>query len=150
MRRSHFETLSQAGTLFAATVAVTVMQCYVFWWDASVPLVRRHVAPMALIVGGALAYHFWVGPVEMAPSRISKLNTAMEFQLLLAVLALQAGYASDGLWWQPLLFATLAIVNPGDASTARPARGSPCRSRRRPRRPAPSQCRAAAGDSTVG
>ena len=75
------------------------------WWFALAVVLRD-----GLIVGGAIAYHFLVGPVEMAPSRISKVNTAMEFLLLLSVLAIQAGYLPDGLWWKRLLFATLATI----------------------------------------
>jgi cardiolipin synthase len=52
------------------------------WWFALAVVLRD-----GLIVGGAIAYHFWIGPVEMAPSRISKVNTAMEFLLLLSVTA---------------------------------------------------------------
>ncbi len=75
------------------------------WWFALAVVLRD-----GLIVGGALVYHFWIGPVEMAPSRISKLNTAMEFLLLLAVLAIQAGHAPDGLWRQLLLHGTLGTI----------------------------------------
>ena len=75
------------------------------WWFAVAVVLRD-----GLIVVGALAYHFWIGPVEMKPSRISKLNTAMEFLLLLAVLAIQAGYAPDGVWRQLLLFGALATI----------------------------------------
>ena len=75
------------------------------WWFALAVVLRD-----GLFVGGAVAYHCWVGPVEMAPSRISKLNTAMEFLLLLAALAIQAGFVPGGLWRQLLLFATLATI----------------------------------------
>lgn len=61
-------------------------------------------------MGGDVVYHFWIAPVERAPSPISKLNTAMEFLLLLAVLAIQAGYVPDGLWRQILLLVTLATI----------------------------------------
>jgi cardiolipin synthase (CMP-forming) len=64
----------------------------------------------ALIVGGAIAYHACVGHVEMAPSRISKLNTALEFLLLTSVLALSAGHVGDGVWLQALMFVTLVSI----------------------------------------
>lgn len=75
------------------------------WWFALAVVLRD-----GLIVGGALAYHFWIGPVEMAPSRISKLNTAMEFLLLLAMLAIQAGQVPDGPWRPLLLYGTLGTI----------------------------------------
>lgn len=51
-----------------------------------------------------------IRPVEMAPSRISKLNTALEFLLLLAVLAVYAGHVPDGVWRRVLLGATLITI----------------------------------------
>jgi len=39
-----------------------------------------------VIVFGALAFHFLVHEFEMAPTRLSKLNTALEFTVLTAVL----------------------------------------------------------------
>jgi cardiolipin synthase len=38
-------------------------------------------------VGGAVAFHFIVGRVEMAPSWLSKFNTVLEFCVLSALLA---------------------------------------------------------------
>jgi cardiolipin synthase len=75
------------------------------WWFALAVVLRD-----ALIVGGALAYHWLIGPVEMAPSRISKLNTALEFLLLLSVLAVRAGLLPHGAWLQVLLFAAFATI----------------------------------------
>jgi cardiolipin synthase len=98
------DPLADKLTMLTVTGLLT-LQHVLPWWFALAVVLRD-----GLIVGGALAYHFWIGPVEMAPSRISKLNTAMEFLLLLAVLAIQAGYLPDGLWWQLLLFATLATI----------------------------------------
>ncbi|HJV59614.1 MAG TPA: CDP-alcohol phosphatidyltransferase family protein [Albitalea sp.] len=95
-----------ADKLTMLTVAgLLTLQHALPWWFALAVVLRD-----VLIVGGAMAYHLWIGPVAMTPSRISKLNTAMEFLVLLAVLAIQAGYVPDGLWRQVLLFATLATV----------------------------------------
>lgn len=52
-----------------------------FWLAAAVIL--RDV----VIVGGATAYNFLVKPVEGEPTRISKLNTALELLFLLFVLS---------------------------------------------------------------
>lgn len=51
-------------------------------WLAVVVLVRDLV-----IVAGALAYQFIVGPVEGEPTRVSKLNTALQLLFLFFVIA---------------------------------------------------------------
>jgi cardiolipin synthase len=63
-----------------------------------------------VIVGGALAYRAVFGRVEMAPSAISKLNTALLFVLLLGILSTRAGLAPAGAWLQALQWATLATI----------------------------------------
>jgi len=50
------------------------------WWLVVAVLGRDLV-----IVAGALAYHFWIGPYEMAPSTLSKLNTTLQIVLVLLV-----------------------------------------------------------------
>lgn len=75
------------------------------WWFVAGALTRD-----AVIVGGALAYHHLIGPVEMAPSSVSKLNTALEFLLVTAVLALDAGLLADGPWHTALLVAATATI----------------------------------------
>lgn len=55
-------------------------------WLASVVIFRDLV-----IVAGATAYNFIVGPVQGEPTRISKLNTALELLFLLFVMS-RAGF----------------------------------------------------------
>lgn len=55
------------------------------WWLAAAIIVRDVV-----IVAGGLAYHWHVGQVAIAPTRLGKLNTALEFVLLTTVLMQQA------------------------------------------------------------
>jgi cardiolipin synthase len=98
------DPLADKLTMLAVTVLLALQHALPLWFAAAV------VLRDALIVGGALVYHFWVGPVEMAPSRISKLNTALEFLFLLTTLAIQAHLVPDGRWWQLLMFATLATI----------------------------------------
>jgi len=98
------DPLADKLTMLTVTGLLT-LQHALPWWFALAVVLRD-----GLIVGGALAYHLWIEPVEMAPSRISKLNTAMEFLLLLAMLAIQAGHVPDGLWLQLLLFGTFATI----------------------------------------
>lgn len=68
------------------------------------------VARDVVIVAGATAYHFVVGRFEMQPSWLSKLNTALEFAFLVAVLALAAGVLEEGHWYRVLLYATVATI----------------------------------------
>ncbi len=73
-------------------------------------IVLRDVA----IVGGAVAYHRLFGHVEMAPTWLSKLNTALEFVMLAAVIADAAALVDDRAML-PLLFAAvfLSVVTSG-------------------------------------
>lgn len=54
-----------------------------------------------IIIGGAAAYNFLVGPVEGEPTRISKLNTALELLYVLFVLS-RAAYE-----WPPEISITV-------------------------------------------
>ncbi|NMF90269.1 CDP-alcohol phosphatidyltransferase family protein [Aromatoleum petrolei] len=75
------------------------------WWLAAAVVMRDVV-----IVSGALAYHYLIGMVEMAPSTMSKLNTALEFLLLASVLALGAGLVDRGAWLTALTLATFVTI----------------------------------------
>jgi cardiolipin synthase len=55
-------------------------------WLASVVILRD-----VIIVAGAMAYNFFVRPVEGEPTRVSTLNTALQLLLLLFVLS-RAGF----------------------------------------------------------
>jgi cardiolipin synthase (CMP-forming) len=55
-------------------------------WLATLVVIRDLV-----IIGGALAYNFLIGPVQGEPTKISKLNTMFELLLVLFVLS-RAGY----------------------------------------------------------
>jgi len=64
----------------------------------------------AVIVAGAIAYRFVVGHIEMAPTRLSKANTFLEFGVLALVMA-QAGRLVDAAaWLAPLFFLLFASV----------------------------------------
>jgi cardiolipin synthase (CMP-forming) len=64
----------------------------------------------AVIVTGAIAYRFVVGHVEMAPTRLSKANTFLEFGVLTLVMA-QAGRLVDvGTWLPPLFVLVFTLV----------------------------------------
>lgn len=85
-------------------VVLTLQASLQPWFAAAV------VARDALIVGGALAYRFVIGRIDMAPSSISKLNTALLFVLLAGVLGLRTGLVPDGTWRSTLQWATLATT----------------------------------------
>ena len=69
-------------------------------------LVAAIVARDLVIVGGALAYHYSVGRYDMAPTLLSKINTAIEFLTLAMVLGSVAGIVSASAA-MPMLFMLL-------------------------------------------
>lgn len=62
-------------------------------WVALLPpwLVMLVITRDLIILAGALAYHFLIGPLEMAPTLVSKINTTAQIVLVLAVLI-------NGIW----------------------------------------------------
>ena len=67
-----------------------------------------------VIVAGAVAFHFLVGRVEMAPSWLSKFNTVLEFSVLSVLLADAAQAIEVTAWLPPLfIFVTVTIVASG-------------------------------------
>ena len=90
-------------TMLAVTLTLAVQGLLPLW------LVAAIVARDLVIVGGALAYHYWVGRYDMAPTLLSKLNTAVEFLTLALVLGSVSGIvgASAAV---PILFAVLTAT----------------------------------------
>jgi cardiolipin synthase len=76
------------------------------WWLFALILGRDLV-----IVLGALVYHLWFGPVVMAPTLISKLNTFLQI-LLVVLLVFSLG------WWPLPAVLLQALVWGVVASTA--------------------------------
>ena len=60
----------------------------------AIAIVVRHL----VIVLGALAYRMALGHVDIAPTRFFKLNTFIEFALLLLIMASAAGWIDTGAW----------------------------------------------------
>ncbi len=101
-----------ADKLTMLTVAVLLAtQGSLPWWFALLVIGRDLV-----IVAGATAYHVAIGEVEMAPIRVSKINTALEFAFLGSVLALAAGLLGKGAWYPGLLYATAVTIIASGAS----------------------------------
>ncbi len=67
-------------TMLSVTLTLAVQGLLPLW------LVAAIVARDLVIVGGALAYHYSVGRYNMAPTLLSKINTAIEFFTLAMVL----------------------------------------------------------------
>ncbi|MEP7206218.1 MAG: CDP-alcohol phosphatidyltransferase family protein [Casimicrobiaceae bacterium] len=79
------------------------------WQDLlPLPLAIAIVARDAVIVTGALAYRAAVGNVQIAPTFLSKLNTFLEFGLLLLVMARAAGWLQGT--WLPVLYAIVFLT----------------------------------------
>jgi cardiolipin synthase len=74
------------------------------WWLAAAVVLRDVV-----IFSGATAYRLRFGALEIAPTRLSKLNTFLEFGTLALVLANDAGWlVMTG--YLPLLFAVMMAM----------------------------------------
>lgn len=91
-------------SMFVATVALA--------WHGLVPpwLAIAIVARDVVIVAGAAAYRLVRGELDIAPTRLSKLNTVVEFAVLLVALLAGAGWIARGEWLPPLFVLTLATV----------------------------------------
>ncbi|OIQ81374.1 CDP-diacylglycerol--glycerol-3-phosphate 3-phosphatidyltransferase [mine drainage metagenome] len=74
-------------------------------WLAAAALLRDFI-----IMGGALAYHRVTGRLEMQPLALSKLNTTVQFTLVLVILATTAGYARVSFLQVPLTWLTLVTT----------------------------------------
>jgi cardiolipin synthase len=74
-----------ADKLLLATcfVVLAVMDLVPLW------LMATAVARDLIIVGGAVAYRLWLGPVEARPSNLSKLNTLCQALFIVCVIARQ-------------------------------------------------------------
>ncbi len=69
-------------------------------WQGLLPiwLAAAIVLRDVVIVAGALAYRARLGHLEIAPTWLSKINTVIEFAILLLVMAAAAGWIDAGNW----------------------------------------------------
>jgi|SRR5437667_3080349 len=79
-------------SMLVATVLLAWLLLLPIW--LAIAIVVRDI----LIVAGALAYRITLGHVEIAPTRLSKANTFIEFTVLLLVMAAAAGWIDTGAW----------------------------------------------------
>ena len=90
--------------MFVATVVLAWQSRIPLW--LAVAIIGRDV----VIVGGALAYRVVRGHLDIKPTRLSKLNTAIEFAVLLLVMAAAARWIEATAWMSPLFVITVVTV----------------------------------------
>jgi len=71
-------------------------------------LMATAVARDLIIVGGAVAYRLWLGPVEARPSNLSKLNTLCQALFIVCVIARQQFSQPDA--WAIVTLGTLTFL----------------------------------------
>jgi cardiolipin synthase len=90
--------------MFVATLLLALGSLLPVW--LAIAIVARDV----VIVGGAVAYRAALGSLKIAPTRLSKVNTFLEFGLLILVMAIGAGWIAEGPWTGALFVVVLATV----------------------------------------
>lgn len=97
--------------LVVAVVLMLAWQGWLPYWLAILIVLRDVV-----IVSGALAYHRFIGPLEISPTYLSKANTVLQFLLLVLVLADAAAWLHVGaflpvVYWVVFLSTLLSGFN---------------------------------------
>jgi cardiolipin synthase len=110
----HFELASALGAtldpiadklnMFVATVLLAWQGLLPIW--LAIAVVLRDV----VIVAGALAYRFTLGHIEITPTMLSKVNTFIEFGVLLAVMAGAARWIETDRWLPAAFMLVFATV----------------------------------------
>ena len=90
--------------MLVASVTLTWQGFMPLW--LAVAIVLRDV----VIVVGALAYHVALGHVEIAPTMLSKLNTFLEFGVVLLVMASAAAWIDASGWLPPIFVVVFMTV----------------------------------------
>ena len=91
-------------SMVVATLILAMQHLIPLW--LAIAIIARDV----IIVAGAGIYSAVVGSIEFTPTRLSKVNTALEFALLLAVMASAAGWIPSAGWELPAFVIVLASV----------------------------------------
>jgi cardiolipin synthase len=78
--------------MLVATILLAWQMLLPIW--LAIAIVTRDI----VIVVGALAYRLARGRLKIAPTRLSKVNTFIEFTVLLLVMAAGAGWIETGAW----------------------------------------------------
>lgn len=90
--------------MFIATVILAFQGLLPLW--LAIAIVLRDV----VILGGAAAYRYTVGRLDIDVTRLSKVNTFIEFGVLLLVMAHAAGWLDASRWLLPAFVLALATV----------------------------------------
>ena len=90
--------------MFVATVMLALQGLIPLW--LAIAIVLRDI----VIVVGALAYRFTLGHIEITPTMLSKVNTVIEFTVLLVVMATAAGWIETERWLPAVFVVVLATV----------------------------------------
>ncbi|HEY2815530.1 MAG TPA: CDP-alcohol phosphatidyltransferase family protein [Casimicrobiaceae bacterium] len=90
--------------MFVATVTLALQDLLPIW--LALAIVARDIA----IVAGVLAYRLRGRSLEMKPTRLSKVNTFLEFLVLLLVLLSAARFIAPAIRLSPLFLVVLATV----------------------------------------
>jgi cardiolipin synthase len=101
---ARLDAIADKVLMLATAVALAWQGLLPFWLAAAIVL--RDV----VVLSGAIAYRVAVGHVEMAPSILSKLNTAFEFTVIAAVIVDAAGGVLDLAAWRPALFGAVFLT----------------------------------------
>ena len=78
--------------MFVATVLLAWQGLVPLWLAAAI------IGRDAVIVGGAIAWRFARGKLTIEPTYLSKVNTVLEFAVLVLVMAVAAGWIESGTW----------------------------------------------------
>jgi cardiolipin synthase len=98
------DPLADKLNMFVATVMLAWHGLLPLW--LALAIVLRDV----VIVSGALAYRAKLGHVEIAPTMLSKVNTFIEFGVLLTVMANAAAWIDAGAWLPAVFVLVFATV----------------------------------------
>ena len=89
--------------MLVATVLLALKMLLPIW--LAIAIVARDI----VIVSGALVYRLARGRLDIAPTRLSKINTFIEFTVLLLVMAAGAGWIETGVW-MPTVFSIVFMT----------------------------------------
>ena len=90
--------------MLVATVVLAWQELLPIW--LAIAIVTRDI----VIVAGALAYRLVRGPVKIAPTWLSKVNTFIEFTVLLLVMAAGAGWIETDAWMPTVFLVVFTTV----------------------------------------
>jgi cardiolipin synthase len=110
----HFDLMTHYGAVMdpLADKLITLVCVVLLTWLGIVPLWLTLVIVVrdTVIVSGAFAYHRLFGEVEIRPTWLGKLHTALAFTLFTVVLANSAALIDASEWLRPFFFLVLGTT----------------------------------------